>query len=51
MREALAIDKKNLGDGHPSVAVGLNNLANLLEAKVSLSVQLEIRSFAMSRAI
>ena len=31
-RRALAIDEKSLGPDHPDVAIGLNNLAELLRA-------------------
>ncbi len=31
MRHALAIDEKNLGSGHPNIAIRLNNLASLLQ--------------------
>jgi tetratricopeptide (TPR) repeat protein len=31
MRRALAIDEKSLGPEHPSVAISLNNLAQLLK--------------------
>ena len=33
-KEALAIDKKALGDDHPAVATDLNNLAGCLRAMV-----------------
>ena len=32
MRRALAIDEKSFGPDHPNVAIGLNNLAELLQA-------------------
>ena len=32
MRRALAIDEKSVGPEHPSVAIDLNNLAQLLQA-------------------
>ena len=32
MRGHLAIDEKSLGAEHPNVAIGLNNLAQLLKA-------------------
>ncbi len=32
MRRALSIDERSLGPDHPNVAVGLNNLAQLLKA-------------------
>ena len=35
MKEALAIDKKVYGDEHPSVATGLNILANLYQDQAS----------------
>jgi hypothetical protein len=34
MHEALEISKKALGDEHPTVAIRLNNLAQLLQAQV-----------------
>jgi hypothetical protein len=49
MRQALAIWEKSLGPDHPDVAIGLNNLANLLkdtnllgEAEPLMRRQLEI---------
>ena len=35
MMESLAIRKKAFGSGHPQVAVGLNNLAELYKAQAS----------------
>ena len=32
MRRALAIDEASYGPDHPNVAIGLNNLAQLLQA-------------------
>ena len=32
MKRALAIDEKSYGPEHPNVAIGLNNLAQLLQA-------------------
>ena len=32
-REALEIDRKTLGEGHPEYAIDLNNLAGLLQDK------------------
>ena len=37
MRRALAIDERAYGPDHPNVAIGLNNLAQLLQATNRLS--------------
>ena len=37
-REALVIDRKALPNGHPDIAIDLNNLAELLRAQVSFFV-------------
>ena len=45
-REAITIWKKVHGEEHPQVATGLNNLAELLRAQVSLSGKMCARPFS-----